>query len=166
MVYVSNKQVLFYLLGVYKYLTFEWIKQKQQCPQNLSKKLRFKNKIWVKSLGFGLGMFYSLFYPSFRSSCFVPLLSGLCKLQRNSKIHEPNRVYQSQSLMCEGTGKDYAGGHWKVSSFQLKNHKEIYQWPLSTSHEHILLMTLAAFWELKVICLFSFVRKLILSQET
>lgn len=39
------------------------------------------------------------------------------------------------------------------------------RWPLATSHEHILLMTLAAFLEFKMICLPSFVRELILSQE-
>lgn len=46
-----------------------------------------------------------------------------------------------------------------------EQHRKLSQWPLATSHEHILLMTLAAFREFKMICLLSFERELILSQE-
>lgn len=56
---------------MHKYLTFEWIKQNQLCTENLPKTLgvsKIKSELmpWV----FGLGIFYSLFYPSFQIKLF------------------------------------------------------------------------------------------------
>lgn len=103
----------------------------------------------------------------------MPVLSGLCKYNGTKGFVSPtepptksmDKKYMVHTI-CEGIVREDAEGQDGSVLISIKErHGKQSPWPLATSHEHILLMTLAAFREFKMICLLSFVRELILSQE-
>lgn len=142
----------------------------RKSPQNIGS---FKNKIWVNALGFWS---WHLLLP------LLPLLSDqvvLCPCWVDyvnykgtkgfvSPTEPPTKSMDKKNMIqsVRGLSENMPKARREDVLISTKElHRKLSQWPLATSHKHVLLMTLAAFWEFKMICLLSFVRELILSQE-